>query len=49
MSLLKRIPMIVENLLKRVFVNAFHGCSLQTTITELGRLRKELKCLIMRD
>ena len=35
MSLLKRIPMIVENLLKRVFVNAFHGCSLRTTITEL--------------
>ena len=35
MSLLKRIPMIVENLLKRVFVNAFHGCSLRTTIPEL--------------
>ena len=35
MGLLKRIPMIVENPLKRVFVNAFHGCSLRTTITEL--------------
>ena len=28
-GLLKRIPMIIENLLKRVFVNAFHGCSVQ--------------------
>lgn len=35
MGLLKRIPMIVENQLKRVFVNAFHGCSLRTIITEL--------------
>ncbi len=35
MGLLKRIPMIVENLLEGVFVNAFHGCSLRTTITEL--------------
>ena len=34
-GLLKRIPMIIENLLKRVFVNAFHGCSVRTTITEL--------------
>jgi len=31
MSLLKRIPMIVENLLKRVFVNAFH-CPMQKLI-----------------
>ena len=27
-SLLKRIPMVVENVLKGVFVNAFHGCSM---------------------
>lgn len=32
MNLLKRIPMIVKNLLKRVSVNTFHGCSLRTTI-----------------
>jgi hypothetical protein len=36
MSLLKRIPMVAENLLKGVFVNAFHGCPLRTTITELA-------------
>jgi len=34
MSLLKRIPMIVKNLLERVFINAIHGCSLRTTIPE---------------
>ena len=33
-ELLKRIPVIVENLLKDVFVDAFLGCSLRTTITE---------------
>jgi len=33
-GLLKRIPMIVENLFECVFINAFHGCSLRTTITE---------------
>jgi hypothetical protein len=32
---LKRIPVVIENLLKGVFVDAFHGCSLRTTITEL--------------
>ena len=37
MSLLKRIPMVVENLLERVFVNAFHGCSLRTTIPALTK------------
>ena len=37
MGLLKRIPMIAKNLLERVFVNAFHGCSLRTTIPELAR------------
>ena len=37
MSLLKRIPMIVENLLERTFVNAFHGCSPRTTIPELTK------------
>ena len=35
MELLKRIPVIVENLLKGVFVDAFHDCFLRTTITEL--------------
>jgi len=35
-ELLKRIPVIVENLLKSVFVDAFHGCSQRTTITELA-------------
>ena len=34
MGLLKRIPVIVENLLECVFVNAFHSCSLRTTITQ---------------
>jgi hypothetical protein len=34
---LKRIPVIIENLLKCVFVNAFHGCPLRTTITELAK------------
>lgn len=32
MRLLKRIPVIIKNLLECVFVNAFHGCSLRTTI-----------------
>jgi hypothetical protein len=32
MRLLKRIPVIVENLFERVFVNDFHGCSLRTTL-----------------
>lgn len=36
-GLLKRIPVIIENLLKCVFVNAFHGCSLRTTITESAK------------
>ena len=35
-KLFKRIPMIVENLFERVFVNAFHSCSLQTIIPELA-------------
>ena len=35
MRMLNRIPMIVENLLERVFINAIHGCSLRTTIPEL--------------
>ena len=34
-KLFKRIPMIVENLFKCVFVNAFHGSLPQTTITGL--------------
>lgn len=36
-ELLKRIPVIVENLLECAFVNAFHGRSLRTTITEFGK------------
>jgi hypothetical protein len=35
MCQLKRIPVIVENLLECVFVNAFHDCSLRTTIPEM--------------
>jgi len=35
--LLKRIPVIVENLFERVFINTFHGCSLRTTITEMAQ------------
>ena len=34
MSLFKRIPVIAEDKLECVFVNAFHGCSLGTTITK---------------
>jgi hypothetical protein len=37
MGLLKRIPVFTENLLECVFVDAFHGCSLRTTIPELTR------------
>ena len=37
MGVLKRIPMIVENLLECVFVDAFHGCSQPTTVTELTK------------
>ena len=33
-GVLKRIPMVIENLLECVLVNAFHGCSLRTTILE---------------
>jgi hypothetical protein len=35
LELIKRTPVVIENLLKGVFVDAFHGCSLRTTITEL--------------
>ena len=34
MFFLKRIPMIVKDILERVFVNAFHGWSLRTTIAK---------------
>lgn len=37
MGVLKRIPMIVENLLECVFVDAFHGCLQPTTVTELTK------------
>ena len=40
-KLFKRIPMIVENLFERVFVNTFHGCSLRTTIAELTKQVEE--------
>lgn len=36
-KLLKRIPVIVKNLLECVLINAFHGCSLRTTITEMAK------------
>jgi len=36
-ELLKRIPVIIENLLECFFVNAFHGCFLRTTIPELTK------------
>ncbi len=36
-GMLKRIPVIVENLLECVFVNAFHDRSLRTIITEMTR------------
>ena len=36
-ELLKRIPVIVENLLECIFINAFHGRPLRTTITELAK------------
>jgi hypothetical protein len=32
---LKRIPVVIENLLKGIFIDVFHGCSLRATITEL--------------
>jgi hypothetical protein len=40
-KLFKLIPMIVENLFERVFVNTFHGCSLRTTIAELTKQVEE--------
>ena len=39
--LLKLIPVVVKNLLKGVFVNAFHGCSLRTTIPEWSQQVEE--------
>jgi hypothetical protein len=36
MQLFKRIPVFVENLLECVFINAFHGSSLRTTIPEMA-------------
>lgn len=37
MQLFKLIPVIVKNLFESVFINAFHGCSLRTTITEMAQ------------
>jgi len=43
MGLLKRIPVIIKNLLECVFVNAFHGCSLRTTIPRsAGEVEKRM-------
>jgi len=44
LELLKRLPVIVENLLKNVFVEAFHGGSLRTIITKLVKsVEKRIK------
>ena len=49
LSQLKCIPMMVENLLECVFVNAFHGCSLRTTIPELTELVEKRMCYAERS
>ena len=36
-DLIERIPVVVKNLFECIFINAFHGCSLRTTITKLVR------------
>ncbi len=41
MSQLKLIPVIVENLIKGVFVNAIHGCSSRATIPEWSQQVEE--------
>jgi len=33
----KCIPMVVKDSFECVFIDAFHGCSLRTTITELAK------------
>ena len=35
--LFKCIPMVVKDSFECVFIDAFHGCSLRTTITELAK------------
>lgn len=48
-ELFKCIPMVVKDSLECVFIEAFHGCSLRTTITELAQeAMKELKCLTLK-
>jgi hypothetical protein len=37
MGMLKRIPVIIENLLECIFINALHGSSLRTTIPEMAQ------------
>jgi hypothetical protein len=34
-ELFERIPVIIKYLLECVFIDAFHGCFLRTTITEM--------------
>ena len=36
-ELFKCIPMVVKDSFECVFIDAFHGCSLRTTITELAK------------
>jgi hypothetical protein len=36
-ELFKCIPVVVEDSFECVFIDAFHGCSLRTTITELAK------------
>lgn len=36
-ELFERIPVIIKYLLECVFIDAFHGCSLRTTITEMAK------------
>ncbi len=36
-ELFKCIPMVVKDSFESVFIDAFHGCSLRTTITELAK------------
>jgi len=37
MALFECLPMVVKDAFERVLIDAFHGCSLRTTITELAK------------
>jgi len=37
MALFECLPMVVKDSFERVLIDAFHGCSLRTTITELAK------------